>query len=253
MEGSIFDSKTMFCLYKLKALFLFFFLGMISCNRNIEEEYYDTGEVFKKIEKVNKKEKITYFTKEGVVMAKWLMIDSIQWNYYLFYKNGEVAENGIMKDFIPVGWHIFYDKDGRRMKDVFYINGISSQVKVFKENGEIDLDESIYTEIYLPTDTLALNQEIEGYLLYYNGKSKYEYVDLYLSKEIDKSFTNVFTVKVDTFWTESNDMKIPFNIRFSKKGKNYIRGYLFDGVLDSLDSNTLNGIRVWVEKEVYVK
>ena len=42
-------------------------------------------------------------------------------------------------------------------------------------------------------------------------------------------------------------------VNFPNKGKQYIRGYLFDGVIDDETPDSYNGINVLFEKEVFVK
>jgi hypothetical protein len=231
---------------------------IFSCNQtNKQIEYYDTGEKFKETEfHKNGDIKINYFDKDGLETGEVFIVDNVE--MWIFrYENGQIYEKGIYTNGVRKGWHNFYYEDGRKMSDVFFINGQDCQIRKYNEDGSIDKENSIYTEIHLPTDTLKLGKEMLGYLRYFNGSSAKEQVYVYLSNEIDDKFSNLNTVAVDTFMSGSKDIDTYFSVKFNNKGKNYIRGYLIDIVsnkksLQNKDSLS-TGLRVLFEKEVYVR
>lgn len=238
-----------------KVLFTIVLLLLYNCNGNEETiiEYYDTGEVFKKTEKQKVgHEVIYYYHKDGILKSIVTVYDD-ETSYKMFFKNGQISREGKIRDFKDIGWHDFYNEAGKKTASIFFINNENCQVKNYDENGNVNLQESLYTELFLPSDTLEQYKETEGYLRYHNGKSKYEYIDVYLNSDINSDFSNIYTVALDTFWSNEGNKDIYFKVKFENLGKNYIRGYLYDAVSDSLDIYKLNGIRVWFEKEVFVK
>lgn len=231
---------------------------VLSCSQtNKKIEYYDTGEKFKETEfHENGDITINYFNKEGLETGEVTIVNNIE-TWVLKYENGQVYEKGVYANGLRKGWHHFYYDDGRRMSDVFFIEGQDSQIKKYNEDGTVDERNSVYTEIYLPVDTLKYKNETLGYLRYFNGSSTKERVYVYLSNEINSDFSNLNTVKVDTFMSDPRDIDTYFSVKFNNKGKNYIRGYLIDIIPDSIETQSKDslktGLRVLFEKEVYVK
>ena len=128
---------------------------ILSCSQtNKKIEYYDTGEKFKETEfHENGDITINYFDKGGLGTGAVSIVDNIE-TWVLRYENGQVYEKGVYVNGLRRGWHNFYYDDGRKMSDVFFIDGQDCQIKKYSEDGTIDEESSVYTEIYLPTDTL---------------------------------------------------------------------------------------------------
>ena len=233
--------------------YIIFFLVFIffSCKKNKEIEYFNNGN-YKEIEyNSNGDTIISYFLKNGAKDAKGYKNGEVE-TLTIYYENKQ-TEKGDFKSGKRRGWHTYYDGNGRVINDIFFVNEKIYQVKEYNVEGTINLKNSVYVDIHLPIDTLPQNKEIPVHLQYLNGKSQYEYVRVYVSNEINTDFSNINSVVLDTFGAGHKEKDIYFLVKFPNKGKNYVRGYLFDGVQDDTILNEFNGIKVLFEKEVYVK
>ena len=216
-------------------------------------EYYDNGEKYKKTEYFEDGSlKVDYFLKDGTKEAEGKIIGDVE-SLIVYYKNGEIYERGKFKNDQRIGWHNFYNEDGSRMNDVFFVNGKVYQFKNYLNNVFIDMGNSVYVEIILSSDTLNQNEEVGATLKYFSGKSQYQFIAAYLSDEIKFDFSNIDGVNKETYFLEKKEDSITFKVEFKDKGKNYIRGYILDAVSDSTDIYELNGVKVLFEKEIYVK
>ena len=232
-----------------KSLLFVLFFALFSCkenNRQIEYSKEGYKEIFNN---QNGDTMVSYFKKDGNRLAEGYKKGDIE-TLTFFYENGKTAK-GDFKNGKRRGWHTFDDEKIRN--DIFFMNGKIYQGKVRNEDGTIDMKNSIYVDFHLPIDTFPQNEEVPVHLRYFNGKSQYEYIRVYVSNEINSDFSNMNNVVLDTFGAPPKEKDIYFLIKFPNKGKNYIRGYLFDGVQDSINSDEYNGIDVLFEKEVYVK
>ncbi len=245
------------------SLFLVMFFFIISCNKKKNEneneneneniEYYDNGEKYKKTEYLQDGSfKVYYFLKDGTKEAEGYSKGAIE-NLIVFYNTGEIYEKGQFVDEQRIGWHHFYHPDGRKMKDVFFVKGKVYQYRNFLKDGTVNLKESVLVKIELSSDTLNQNEEMSGTINYWNIKSQYQFVAVYLSNEINDDFSNMDELNKETFYFDHEEGYIPFTVKFKGKGRKFIRGYLLDAVSDSIDMYELNGIKVLFEKEVYVK
>lgn len=226
-------------------------LSFFSCEKKTTNiEYVNNGNNYKEFKyQTNGDTIINYYRKDGTKLAEGYKKGDIE-TLTFFYENRK-TETGDFKNGKRRGWHTFDDK--RVINKIFYMNGKIYQGKMQNEDGTINMENSVYVDIHLPIDTLPHNEEVPVHLRYQNGKSQYEYVRVYVSNEIDADFSNINNVVLDTLGAGPKEKDIYFLVKFPNKGKNYIRGYLFDGVQDDTNLNEFNGIKVLFEKEVYVK
>lgn len=231
--------------------YIFFSNYFFSCKKNKEIEYLNNGN-YKEIKYYpNGDTIISYFLKSGEIDATGYKNGEVE-TLTIYYENDQ-TEKGDFKNGKRRGWHSYYDKDGRVMNEIFFLNEKIYQVKEYNVEGVINMENSVYVDIHLPIDTLPHNEEVPVHLRYLNGKSQYEYVRVYVSNEIGADFSNINNVVLDTLGAGPKEKDFYFLVKFPNKGKNYVRGYLFDGVQDDTNLNEFNGIKVLFEKEVYVK
>jgi len=225
-----------------------------SCgNTNEKIEYFENGN-YKVIRyNHNGDTLLSYFSKDGTKDSEGYKMGEVEY-LTTFYDNGQ-TEEGKFKNGKRLGWHNFYDSTGVKLGEVFYQNDKVYQQKSFLRNGSIDYENSVYIDFSLPRDTLHRNEDTPVHMKFYNEKSRYEFVRAYLSNEIKYDFSNVDKVVLDTFGCAPGKNDIYVLVNIPDTGKQYIRGYLYDGVvIDTVkDFYNYDGIKVLFEKEVYVK
>lgn len=224
-----------------------------SCdNSNKKIEYIGNTKDYKEIEyHKNGDTYVNYFYEDGRKKASGYIRDSVE--FLEVYQGQNISEEGQFKDGKRLGWHKYYDSTGIKFSEVFYQNNKVYQQKSFFKDGSIDYENSVFVDFTLPKDTLLINEDTPVRLRYYNKKSRYEFIRVYLSDEIKSDFSNVDKVVLDTFGCPPKEKDIYLLVNFPNKGTNYIRGYLFDGVIDNETPESYKGINVLFEKEIYVK
>lgn len=234
-----------------------FWIGVLiiffSCNNMHKKiEYIGNNGDYKEIEyHKGGKTTVNYFYENGRKKASGYIKDSIE--FLEVYQGQKISEEGKFKDGKRLGWHNFYDNNGRKLGEVFYQNDkVYQQISFFKD-GSIDDENSLYVDFTLPSDTLLINEDTPVRLRYYNKKSQLEFIRVYLSNEIKTDFSNIDKVVLDTFGCPPKEKDVYLLVNFPNKGKQYIRGYLFDGVIDNETLDSYNGINLLFEKEVFVK
>lgn len=237
-----------------KILISILIVCFFSCKEKIKQiDYFADGgyKEFKYLQ--NGDTLVRYFNDDGTLRAKGNIVNGVEL-LKVYHIDTQLSEIGQFRNNKRTGWHTYYNKNGVLIQEIFYINNKIYQTKVFEpENGQLIKEYSVYVDIHLPIDTLPHNKEVPVHLQYLNGKSQYKYVRVYVSNKIDADFSNINNVVLDTFGAEPKEKDIYFLVKFPNKGKNYVRGYLFDGVQDDTNLNEFNGIKVLFEKEVYVK
>lgn len=244
---------------KKALIFILCSTSFFSCNKtdnkNIEYLYLDNGEKYKTFEHhQNGDITVEYFLKDGTKEAQGYKVGDIE-TITFFDSEGRIYQEGQFKNGKKMGWHTFYDEKGKTMNEIFFVDDKVNQGKTYNKNDDsIDIENSLYVEFHMPIDTLPQNEEVPAYLKYINGKSKYEFIRVYLNlnNEVKSDFSNIYNVAVDTFGAEPKEQDIYFLVKFPNKGKNYIRGYLVDAVSDSV-SDQSKGINIFFEHEVYVR
>ncbi len=200
------------------------------------KEYYNTGELFKKMK---------YF--QGNI------VDTV----FFYHKNGRVKEKGILKDNkIKVNWWLSYERSGKLKSKIQYkvINDsiLSNQVFYYQTNGSIDKESSSFFSIQLP-DTIKLGKNIGQF--YYNS-SHNKATSRILDVIIENKYSDLET-KLDTFGDTPN--KTWFGVYAHKTGVKNIKGQ----ILETLFYKTKVGIdsfnlkiethKKYFEKKVFVK
>ena len=179
------DSKTLNMDFMNKLFVIITFLLFVSChNKNIERNYYDTGELYSETEIVESDSALNYKCK-------------------FYFKNGELKAEGLLvKDSLPDGlWKEYFD-DGELKSKSFFSEG---QPIMYNENGHFP--ELANREAYLRFKNLS--------------KYTKEYCWRIKKYGSDTMPFRTFVEDTDNYWynvsvtSTSNTAKIENNIEFA--------------------------------------
>lgn len=243
-----------------KNLFLILIiLTFISCRKeNYVTEFYPNGNIKLKVQ-IDKDsiQNGTYeeFYENGKLKSKTNYVNGkISDSLINFYENGNIKENGIVKNNSQNGWWYYYRPNGKLKEKTEWllINDSlhKNQSIYFDQNGKINYENSSFFELKIP-DTIQLGENLAKFDYYsnFNVYKKLMYVvvkNQYLENEI----------KLDTFGIKENDLW--FGIFGYKKGKQIIKGQIVEELYEikniGNDSaiGTVSNHKKYFEKEVYI-
>ncbi len=246
-------------------LVLFF---CFSCN-NIEKDvkYYNSGKVKEIIYKNEDGSfKILTFYEDGILKSeffgsktglneekkfyneKGILIVSIHWindnhiTHRDYYSNGKIKSEGQKINNKAFGWWKYFNSMGEliRKDEIFYFNDNSwlNQRIVYKGK-IIDKENSILISV-------SLNDTIEAgkYLVKVKKsrskkiKSKFQNFRICASTEINRDFSNLNNLKLDTIRLGNYD-DLWFPIKLESKGKKTIRGFIVENYINFKNDSTM--------------
>lgn len=132
-----------------------------------------------------------------------------------------------------------------------------------EKKGKADPKEKVKVEVSLPT-SIFVNEEIEGDVIYTSDfdsikldSEERRYIFLYLTKSKDpiRSFEDLKKVQTDTFVAITNNIIPIYDLKFNKKGKVFLEGYILDQVYlkDVKDSIKVRTIETRISHPITVK
>ncbi|WP_372472543.1 hypothetical protein AB4865_06920 [Capnocytophaga sp. ARDL2] len=189
---------------------------------------------------------------KNLIACKFYFYDT---NYFYFEKytiNGKKAESGYLKNNDFVHWWNEYQEGKIIEKKHFLVlkdtNVVVETIK-YDRFGIVDYNESDFYE-WKTNDTLRIGENfIDVFVRCSDKRKKGGY--FCIGKNVQEDFSNILDVKLDSFYSETNDFKI--NVEFNKKGKNYIRGLLHIYFDEEIKNSNSKMISYLIEKEIYVK
>jgi hypothetical protein len=263
------------------------FLTLVSC-KNEKKEYYENGNIKSIINynSNNKKngESIEFYP-NGAIKEKrrfrdGYLIDSIS----KFDKNGflntsihftrdstlnfvktydsllKLESKGYIQKGKKIGeWKYF--KNGKLIGEDHFFNVGNRTVKLNQqkiiENGQIIDSKSFYYNMKIK-DTVAIG-DVNQFSVTYNFRPdslKYgenKFIFLLVSDKINKYFSNVNNVKMDTF-IPINQGKINGKFILQSKGVNYLRGTIEEhNIIEEKGANRIEIIKMYFEKKIFVR
>jgi hypothetical protein len=158
-------------------IFISSILVFFSCEekkKNIEYEFYNSGEIKKKIVYNNPKDSGSYkgyvYYKNGKISHQTTFKNGKRTgNYYTYYENGKIKKNFFYKRGNLHGVQKEYIHTGELKGEAFYINGKNILLKKYSKNQE----DSLYRAICYMTKYETLH-EIGRYIYDYNNEIKKE-------------------------------------------------------------------------------
>ncbi len=266
---------------------IIFFLIFISCE-NQKKTFYEDGNI-KSLENYNSDNKkdgqsIEYYRngviKEKKIFRNGFLIDSVS----RYHENGlldmsihltqdstvnlvsvfdsliKLKSEGYVKNGEKIGFWKYYENNKLIGEDHFF-NIENKTIKLNQQkvmrNDIVDDERSFYYKIDT-NDTINFDDQII-FKMSYNfrpndlvyGENKFIY--LLISQEINKYFSNIKEVKIDTFIPIQKGI-IRGNLKANKIGTNYLRGIIEEhNLIEDGDSLRIEIIKMYFEKKIYVE
>ncbi|KRB56717.1 hypothetical protein [Flavobacterium sp. Root186] len=189
---------------KLKSVFYYDDLN----NQVKSQEYFETGKLKEATSFKKNRQSVSFFYNEqGNLIGKKYRIDSINTIQYEYHKNKKIKAFGPLYNNNKNGWWKIYNDKGQLIQkdEIFTIEGkevLNQRIKYDLDGREIKLQSDTFT-IKL-ADTLNIGRSIGSIKCKptFSKDSKYA---VYVGQGINPDFSNLNTVKLDTFYSTNKD------------------------------------------------
>lgn len=207
-----------------------------------------------------KNSKYIYY-KNGNVAQKIIDIGNNKLNIINYYESGDIESRGFVVNGKKVGWWITYKNKKVINKYQFIVlknKEYFNQTITYDNKGRIIDDKSDYFLFNIP-DTLKIGKTKIN--IYYNPLySNSSDVFVCIGYDINKDFSNLKKIRIDTFYTE-NPKNRWFGLRYESPGKKIVRGFIYERNIEikhnlaNKDSSAMiiDYHQKYFEKEIYVK
>lgn len=220
-------------------------------------EYYQEGKIKSEIiYGPNNKDKKYFYDHKGRIKASQIWSDSLNSIQTEYYENKKVKSKGSLYNGRKNGWWYFYATNGslKRKSEILTIDDEETlnQETIYNSSNEIDFEKSKTFTLDLK-DTLKIGRSI-GRIIYEPELSQTSQFCIYIGENILPDYSNLKTVKLDTFYSK-NKKNIWFGLEFREKGNKEIRGVLEEFTYESNTSFTELVIKkryTYFHKHIYV-
>jgi hypothetical protein len=238
-------------------------------------EYYDSGEIMKSYElKENKLQgeykefyengnvKLVHLYKNGMLIdssiyyTEMAKIDKILYyittdtSYLKKFENGKLSFEGKFFKNNKVDQWRFFDSDGRLEKVFEYIDLCgtiyTNQGWYFDNRGDTLKDKSNFIKFLNFREKIKEKEILNFKILYSALLNNDSNSFICLSPKIQENFCNINDVELDTIYPKNNSFDI--SVRFSKKGKNNLRGFVTEFQIEKYSNK---GSVQFAERKVY--
>jgi len=242
-----------------KLLFTLLFLSALSCKKEgPEKEYYNNGNLksvyvykpgFKGAEK-------KFYNENGVLVGQKIWKDSLNVIQKEYYRNKKRKAEGALYNGHKTGWWSFYNGEGilTRKTEFVFIDGkeVANQTIIYKPNGAVNPQESTVFSVAIK-DTLKVGRSV-GTINYRPVLSAKSVFNVYVGQGIKPDFSNLRTVKLDTFSSDDKN-NIWFGVEALQSGKKSVGGILEELFYEANKDKTDLVIKkqyTYFRKDIYV-
>ncbi len=235
------------------------FLVALSCNhKNHIETKYSNGNIKVRAEVNNNSVydgSYEEFYLTGELKMKTNYINGIcSDTVYIYYKNKQIKEKGIMKNSIKDGWWSQYNEAGILVRKIEFLpkrKNVINQLINFDLNGDTITNSSRFYRLYI-ADTLKVGKNV-GQLKYNSdSKIKDKFYKVIINNQISEN-----RIDNDTFPEEH--LITRYGIYAHKKGYKVVNGTILETIMEThsigSDSLEMKEIKreIFFSKRVYIK
>lgn len=226
-----------------------------------QKTFYSTGELMSVFKYKNGKfvDSIIKYNRDGTLMS---IVNSINDSTYLReFKKGILVSEGYVDSILrPIGWWKNYD--GKKIiskEERIIINNesIVNQQNLFVD-GKIDVNKSFAYQLIKP-DLIKSGKQYPFLIKFHFYESDIDinlldkvYYYLLISPEINKDFSNIETIALDTL-VPTNKNEFVYNLGFKKSGKKRFRAIIEKHTLNKKKEKLfINKARIYINQSFTV-